>query len=75
VASIAWVGHSLMHNCGSQISGNKIPDLSALDIELRPIKTLETLYLEMNPCQENDRTGYRRKVMLALPQLIQIDAQ
>lgn len=28
----------------------------------------------MNPCQENDRTGYRRKVMLALPHLIQIDA-
>ena len=57
-----------------QINGNQIPDLSALDTELKSISTLKTLYLEMNPCQENDRTGYRRKVMLALPHLIQIDA-
>ena len=57
-----------------QINGNKIPDLSALDTELKSITTLKTLYLEMNPCQENDRAGYRRKVMLALPHLIQIDA-
>ena len=57
-----------------QISSNRIPDLSALDTELKSIGTLKTLYLEMNPCQENDRTNYRRRVMLALPQLTQIDA-
>ncbi|EAU85489.2 protein phosphatase regulatory subunit [Coprinopsis cinerea okayama7 len=56
------------------ISGNKIPDFSGLDKELRGIKTLRTLYLEANPCETNDRVHYRRKVMLALPQLTQIDA-
>ena len=53
---------------------NKIPDLRALDRELRSMTTLETLYLEGNPCQTSDMVGYRRKVMLALPQLKQIDA-
>ncbi|KAF8199575.1 hypothetical protein BJ912DRAFT_655796 [Pholiota molesta] len=56
------------------MNGNKIPDLRALDSELRDIPTLATLYLEANPCQKNDMTGYRRKIMLALPQLQQIDA-
>lgn len=56
------------------MSSNQIPDLFALDSELKSIETLKTLYLEMNPCQENDRPNYRRKIMLALPQLTQIDA-
>jgi protein phosphatase 1 regulatory subunit 7 len=56
------------------MNNNKIPDLHALDKELRSITTLETLYLEGNPCQASDMAGYRRKVMLALPQLKQIDA-
>ncbi|KAJ3572414.1 hypothetical protein NP233_g3101 [Leucocoprinus birnbaumii] len=56
------------------MNGNKIPDLLSLDGQLRHIKTLRTLYLEANPCQESDRTGYRRKIMLSLPQLTQIDA-
>lgn len=56
------------------MNNNKIPDLHALDRELRSITTLETLYLEGNPCQASDMAGYRRKVMLALPQLKQIDA-
>ena len=56
------------------MNNNKIPDLHALDRELRSITTLETLYLEGNPCQSSDMAGYRRKVMLALPQLKQIDA-
>lgn len=56
------------------MNGNKIPDLHSLDAQLRHIKTLKTLYLEANPCQTLDRAGYRRKVMLALPQLTQIDA-
>jgi protein phosphatase 1 regulatory subunit 7 len=57
-----------------QMNGNQLPDLHSLDAQLRHIKTLRTLYLEANPCQTSDRTGYRRKVMLALPQLTQIDA-
>ncbi|KAJ3505604.1 hypothetical protein NLJ89_g7329 [Agrocybe chaxingu] len=56
------------------MNGNQIPALNALESELKPISTLQTLYLEANPCQTNDITGYRRKIMLALPQLKQIDA-
>lgn len=57
-----------------QMNGNKIPDLLALDAQLGHVQSLRTLYLEANPCQRSDMTGYRRKVMLALPQLTQIDA-
>ncbi|KAM6504196.1 protein phosphatase regulatory subunit [Amanita muscaria] len=53
---------------------NLIPDLRALDTQLRSIASLETLYLEGNPCQTTDMANYRRKVKLALPQLKQIDA-
>lgn len=35
---------------------------------------LETIYLEGNPCQQVESTSYRRKIMLALPQVKQIDA-
>ncbi|PFH53051.1 hypothetical protein AMATHDRAFT_55392 [Amanita thiersii Skay4041] len=56
------------------MNGNQIPDLRALDTQLRSISTLETLYLEGNPCQTSDMANYRRKVKLALPQLKQIDA-
>lgn len=45
-----------------------------MEKELRGLKNLETVYLEGNPCQTNDRANYRRKVMLALPQVKQIDA-
>lgn len=61
-------------NLCSQLSGNKIPDFSGLDKELKSIAALRTLYLEANPCEINDRVHYRRKVILALPQLTQIDA-
>ncbi|WVW84763.1 hypothetical protein I302_106798 [Kwoniella bestiolae CBS 10118] len=55
-------------------SYNKIPNLHSLDSQLRPLPNLETVYLEGNPCQMNDMTGYRRKIILALPQIKQIDA-
>ena len=58
----------------AQASGNQIPNLRALDTQLAHLQNLETVYLEGNPCQTNDRSGYRRKVMLALPQVKQIDA-
>ncbi|PPR05748.1 hypothetical protein CVT24_006687 [Panaeolus cyanescens] len=57
-----------------QMNGNKIPDLRSLETELGGMKSLATLYLEHNPCQTNDMTGYRRKISIALPQLKQIDA-
>ncbi|ORY25645.1 putative nuclear regulatory subunit of Glc7p type 1 protein serine-threonine phosphatase [Naematelia encephala] len=55
-------------------SYNKIPHLSALDSQLAHLQNLETVYLEGNPCQTNDMAGYRRKIILALPQVKQIDA-
>ena len=50
------------------------PDIRALERELGKMTTLETIYLEGNPCQRNDQGGYRRKVILALPQVTQVDA-
>jgi len=56
------------------INDNQIPTLRALTPQLGHISTLETIYLERNPCQTNDQTGYRRKIILALPQVSQVDA-
>jgi protein phosphatase 1 regulatory subunit 7 len=56
------------------MNDNRIPNLHALERELDKTDSLETIYLEGNPCQRNDEGGYRRKVMLALPQVKQIDA-
>ncbi|KIJ67066.1 hypothetical protein HYDPIDRAFT_109066 [Hydnomerulius pinastri MD-312] len=56
------------------LNGNKIPDLRALEPQLKYISSLETIYLEGNPCQVSEGAGYRRKIMLSLPQVKQIDA-
>ncbi|KAI9276372.1 hypothetical protein BY458DRAFT_433575, partial [Sporodiniella umbellata] len=42
--------------------------------ELGKIKTLETVYLEGNPMQLENKTTYRNKIKLALPNIKQIDA-
>lgn len=42
--------------------------------ELGKIKTLETVYLEGNPMQLNNKATYRNKIRLALPHIKQIDA-
>lgn len=55
-------------------SYNKFADLRDLDSQLAVLPNLETVYLEGNPCHTNDRTGYRRKVILALPKIKQVDA-
>ncbi|KAF8656879.1 hypothetical protein AX16_002425 [Volvariella volvacea WC 439] len=73
VAAIENVGHLTMLE-ELWLNGNQIPDLKALDTQLHHIETLRTIYLEANPCQTSDMAGYRRKVMLALPQVTQIDA-
>jgi hypothetical protein len=57
----------------TQLNQNKISTLQTLEPQLGSISTLETVYLEGNPCQKAD-VNYRRKIMLALPQLKQIDA-
>lgn len=55
---------------------NALEDIRDLEQQLNPKKCpkLETVYLEGNPLQKKEGTGYRRKVMLALPQVSQIDA-
>lgn len=54
-----------------QMNDNQIDNWSDLD-ELKNAKTLETVYLERNPLQKDPQ--YRRKIMLALPSVRQIDA-
>ncbi|KIR68608.1 enzyme regulator [Cryptococcus bacillisporus CA1873] len=55
-------------------SNNQIASLHALESELRLLTNLCTIYLEGNPCQKEDMSNYRRKIMLSLPQVKQIDA-
>lgn len=53
------------------MNNNLIECWSDLD-ELKGAKNLETVYLERNPLQKDPQ--YRRKIMLALPTVRQIDA-
>ena len=71
--------HAAVHDHGlpiifSQINNNKIPNLQSLESQLAPLPCLETIYLEGNPCQQAEGANYRRKIMLALPKIKQIDA-
>lgn len=54
-----------------QMNDNLLDCWSDLD-ELKGARSLETVYLERNPLQRDPQ--YRRKVMLALPSVRQIDA-
>ncbi|PNI14309.1 PPP1R7 isoform 20, partial [Pan troglodytes] len=53
------------------MNDNLLESWSDLD-ELKGARSLETVYLERNPLQKDPQ--YRRKVMLALPSVRQIDA-
>ncbi|SJL00091.1 related to regulatory subunit of protein phosphatase-1 [Armillaria ostoyae] len=55
------------------MNNNNIP-ASVLSSPFPDLPALRTIYLEGNPCQKADPVNYRRKVMLALPQVTQIDA-
>ncbi|KAA0196457.1 hypothetical protein HAZT_HAZT000696 [Hyalella azteca] len=57
--------------CYGQFNGNAVSDWKDID-ELIPAKGLQTVYLEGNPIQQDP--NYRRKLKLALPSLVQIDA-
>ncbi|KAI0303814.1 L domain-like protein [Multifurca ochricompacta] len=63
----------LRHLTELWINHNKIKTLQALEIQLASLP-LQTIYLEGNPCQEAEGANYRRKIMLVLPTLTQIDA-
>jgi protein phosphatase 1 regulatory subunit 7 len=55
------------------LNDNKISSWSEVD-KLSKLPSLDTVYLERNPIYDEDRNNYRRKVILALPQVTQIDA-
>lgn len=73
-----WVSRNLRafgrvsHPNFLQFNGNKLAEWSDLDKQLAPLKQLNNVYLEHNPIYKD--SAYRRKVMLALPQVAQIDA-
>ncbi|KAI0691521.1 hypothetical protein C8T65DRAFT_711482 [Cerioporus squamosus] len=56
------------------INDNKITTFQDIEPQLKHIQTLETIYLERNPVQATEGSAYRRKLILMLPQLQQIDA-
>ncbi|TBU49846.1 L domain-like protein [Dichomitus squalens] len=56
------------------INDNKITTLLDLEPQLKHIETLETIYLERNPVQATEGAAYRRKIILLLPQIQQLDA-
>lgn len=55
---------------------NQIASIGPLESQLGPstCPDLNTVYLEGNPVQRAEGSSYRKKVMLALPQISQIDA-
>ncbi|KAH9945243.1 L domain-like protein [Epithele typhae] len=56
------------------MNNNKITSLQAIEPQLKHIETLETVYLEGNPVQGSEGAAYRRKIILMLPQITQLDA-
>lgn len=56
------------------LNDNLISSLNDVPSQLSRLDSLRTIYLEGNPCQKNDMTHYRRKLILALPQVTQVDA-
>jgi protein phosphatase 1 regulatory subunit 7 len=81
-----WVWTSLMNNYVQivlihslyfyQANSNLLPTETFADLEtqLKDKPRLETVYLEGNPMQKENRATYRNKIRLALPQIKQIDA-
>lgn len=53
---------------------NQLADWSNVTESLSAIASLRTVYLENNPVHTEDRGAYRRKMLLAVPQLAQLDA-
>lgn len=56
----------------TQANNNEIVALPILPPSAHP--SLETIYLEGNPVEKTLATAYRRKIMLEMPQVKQIDA-
>jgi protein phosphatase 1 regulatory subunit 7 len=56
-----------------QLNNNKIASWSEVD-KLAKLGSLQTVYLEHNPIYAEGGDAYRRKVIMALPQILQLDA-
>ena len=56
------------------MNDNKITTFQDIEPQLKHIQTLETIYLERNPVQTTEGSAYRRKIILMLPQIQQLDA-
>jgi len=55
------------------LNNNKISSWTEVE-KLKNLPRLETVYLEHNPIHVNDANNYRRKVIVVLSQVKQIDA-
>ncbi|KAJ2496670.1 formin-binding protein [Coemansia sp. RSA 1972] len=55
-------------------SGNQLTQFDNIEAECAVLPELRTVYFEFNPVQRTQPANYRRKLMLALPQITQIDA-
>lgn len=75
IKEIANVGH-LAQMEEFWANSNAIEDLHHIDEQLGVARMphLNTVYFELNPVQRKEGAAYRRKLILALPQVKQIDA-
>ncbi|KAH7708199.1 leucine Rich Repeat family protein [Aphelenchoides avenae] len=71
ITSLDHLGH-LQQLEYLRLSGNVISQWPEVD-KLAELEKLETVYLDGNPIQTQDRDSYRRKVVQALPQVTQVD--
>ncbi len=71
IEGIAHLGETLEE---FWVNGNKLGALGEVLVKMEVLKKLKTVYLEANPCQAEEGVHYRRKIMLSLPWVEQIDA-
>ncbi|KAJ2656329.1 protein phosphatase regulatory subunit Sds22 [Coemansia sp. RSA 1200] len=55
-------------------SGNQLASFENIEAACGSLSALRTVYFEFNPIQLTQPANYRRKLMLTLPQITQIDA-
>ncbi|KAJ1670373.1 protein phosphatase regulatory subunit Sds22 [Coemansia sp. RSA 25] len=73
LAQLSGIGH-LERLEDLWASGNQLDSFENVERTCAPLQELRTVYFEFNPLQRAQPANYRRKLMLALPQLTQIDA-
>lgn len=71
-APLTWLAWQVLTR--GQANNNMVKDFAQVEASLSGMKDLETVYFEGNPIQKDLGVNYRRKIMLALPQVGQIDA-